>query len=230
MKVIGFVGEIDKSDLMVYLAKIATELKYKVLIIDATSRQKMKYIVPAIEITKSYITQYEGFDVAIGFDRVDEVAKYLGNTDENYLEYDYIIVDMDADWKIEGFRLQNAYKNYFVTNYDTYSIKKGIEAISNIEERIKMCKVIFSKDIDKADDDYLNYLISDANVEWEKEEIRFPYEIGDHTAIMENQRLSRVKFKKLSVQYKDSMMMIAEQILDSSPSEIRRICKLIDKE
>ncbi len=230
MKIIGFIGTYDKSDLIMYLARITTDLNYKVLVVDSTLRQKMRYIIPTMSISKSYITEYDGFDVAIGFNSLNEIKKYLGNTDEDYLEYDYVFLDIDADWGMQGFDLQNSYKNYFVTNFDMYVIKRGIETISNIEGRVKMTKVIFSRDINKADDEYLNYLVSEFDVEWAKEEIRFPYEQGDETAIMENQRLSRIKFKKLTMQYKDAMMQIAGEILDSSPSTIKKVFKMIDKE
>ncbi len=230
MKIIGFIGAYDKSDLIMYLARISSDLRYKVLIVDATLRQKMRYIIPAMSIAKSYITEHDGFDVAIGFKSLDEIIKYLGNTDEDYLGYDYVLLDIDADWGMKGFDLENSYKNYFVTNFDMYVIKRGIETISNIEGKVKMTKVIFSRDVNKADDEYLNYLVSEFDIEWAKDEIRFPYEQGDETAIMENQRLSRIKFKKLTMQYKDSMMQIAEEIFDSSPSTIRKVCKMIDKE
>lgn len=230
MKVIDFIGTYDKSDLIMYLARISTDLKYKVLVVDATLRQKMRYIVPSMAITKSYITEYEGFDVAIGFNSLDGIKGYLGKTDEDYLAYDYVFLDIDADWGMKGFDLQNAYKNYFVTNFDMYNIKRGIETIGNIEDKIKMTKVIFSRDVNRADDEYLNYLTSEFDIEWSKDDIRFPYEQGDNTAIMENQRLSRIKFKKLTMQYKESMMQIAEEVLETNPSTIRKVCKLIDKE
>ena len=39
MKKIGFVGAYDKKDLILYIAKILTELKNKVLVIDSTIKQ-----------------------------------------------------------------------------------------------------------------------------------------------------------------------------------------------
>lgn len=231
MRIIGFIGIYDKSDLIMYLGKIITSLNKKVLIIDATSTQKMRYIIPAISPTKSYITQYEQFDVAVGFESLEDVKKYLGATDEEYIEYDYILIDMDADWEFRDFDMSNAYKNYFVTNYDTYIIKKGIELVGSLPEKIRMTKVIFSRDMLKVDDEYLDYLTSSYDVEWDNYKIRFPYEDGDHTVIMENQRLARIKFKKLSMQYREAMAELVEQIMEKvSNSEIKRVYKMIDKE
>lgn len=231
MRTIGFIGSFDKSDLIMYLAKIMTVLNKKVLIIDATSKQKMRYLIPAINPTKSYITEYEQFDVAVGFEDFDNIKKYLAVTDDDYLEYDYVLVDMDSEWNFVNFDMTNAYKNYFVTSFDTYIMKKGLEIIDKIQGKIKMTKMVFAHDIVKEDDDYLDYLASGYDVEWDNYIIRFPYEDGDETAIMENQRLSRIKFRKLSMQYKDSMIEVLQQIMEkTSEMEIRRACRIIEKE
>lgn len=65
MKKIGFIGAYDKTDLIVYLAKILTVLNQKVLVIDATVNQKARYIVPAINPTTSYVTDFEDIDIAV---------------------------------------------------------------------------------------------------------------------------------------------------------------------
>ena len=53
---IGFVGAYDKTDIILYIAKIISLIGKKVLVIDSTINQKAKYVVPVINPTKSYIT------------------------------------------------------------------------------------------------------------------------------------------------------------------------------
>ncbi len=65
MKKIGFIGAYDKTDLMLYIAKILTILDKKVLIMDSTIMQKARYIVPAISPTLKYVTDFEDIDIAI---------------------------------------------------------------------------------------------------------------------------------------------------------------------
>ena len=48
MKTIGFIGAYDKTDLIIYIARILTAMNKRVLVIDTTFLQKAKYIVPAI--------------------------------------------------------------------------------------------------------------------------------------------------------------------------------------
>ncbi len=65
MKKIGFIGAHDKTDLILYVAKILTVLNKKILVIDSTVNQKARYIVPTISPTAKYITDFEDIDIAV---------------------------------------------------------------------------------------------------------------------------------------------------------------------
>ena len=106
MKKIGFIGSYDKIDMIINVAKILTTLGKKILVIDATVNQKAKYVVPAIDPTISYITSFEDIDVAVGFDSVETIQKYLGVS--GTLPYDIILVDADTTERIEKFELDKA--------------------------------------------------------------------------------------------------------------------------
>lgn len=230
MRKIGFIGAYDKTDLIINVAKILTATKKKVLIVDATILQKSRYIVPVINPTKMYVTEYEDIDVAIGFSNFDDIKKYLGMPVEQELDYDIVFVDTDNIQGYKQFNLQDAEKRYFVTSFDLYSLKKGLEALIGLENMTSLTKVYFSKDMLKEDDDYLNYLSKEYKVIWEEEKIYFPIENGDLSVIYENQRVAKVGFRKLSIQYKDGLAYIAEQILgNGSDGEIRRAIKAIEK-
>ena len=228
MKKVGFIGAYDKTDLLVNIAKVLTEMKNKVLIIDTTINQKAKYIVPAINPTVSYITSFEDIDIAVGFNNTEEIKEYIGVTKE--LPYDILLIDVDMPQKIEQFQLENAEKNYFVTSFDVYSLKKGLEILSNINTTMELTKILFSKEMLKEEDDYLNFLALGYKVIWNDERIYFPIENGDLSVIAENQRVQKIKFKRLSVQYKDSMGFIVQQILNqSNDSYVRRVIKGIER-
>ena len=228
MKKIGFIGAYDKTDMLLNIAKILTIMQNKVLIVDSTIYQKARYIVPAINPTVSYITSFEDIDVAVGFGNIDEIKRYIGNAVDN--AYDVLLIDCDTEERIEGFELENAYKNYFVTAFDMYSLRKGIEILKNLKNEIDLTKILFAKEVLKEEDDYLNFLSLGCKVDWNQERIYFPIENGDLAVIAENQRVQKIKFKKLSVHYKDSLGYIAQQILElKSDSNIRKAIKIIER-
>lgn len=212
MKKIGFIGAYDKTDLVLYVAKVLTELKKKVLVVDTTIRQKAKYVVPVINPTKSYITEFEGIDVAVGFYDTNDIKKYLGIQEDEKLEYDYMIVDTDNYDGIVNFNLQSSEKIYFVTSFDAYSLKKGIEILNQINIPAHMTRIFYSKEMLKEEEEYFDYLSLGIKIIWNEEKIYFLLENGDQPAIMENQRIQKIKFKNLSSEYKENIAFLIKNM------------------
>ncbi len=222
MKRVGFIGAYNKTDMIIYIAKMLSIADKKVLIIDATTEQKAKYIVPTINPTFCYITNYEEIDIAIGFNDYENIAKYLGTTQ---LEYDFILIDADNSEAFQNFYMIDNYKNYFVTSFNLYSIRKGLQILNGINQTISLTKVIFSKEILEEENEYLDYLSLEYKVMWNNYRVYFPLELGDESAIIDNQRLSRIKFKNLSSQYRESLMYIAEELIGEN--EINKLLKAL---
>ena len=228
MRKIGFIGAYDKTDMILNVAKIMTIMGNKVLVIDSTLQQKAKYIVPVINPTASYITNFEEIDVAVGFDDTEQIKNYLGISGEE-LNYDVLLIDADSEERIQNFELIDADKKFFVTAFDAYSLKKGLEILGMLDKPISLTKVLFAKEILKEDDDYLNFLSLGYKIIWEDEKIYFPLGNGDENVIIENQRVSKIKFKKLSTQYKDSLVFIVLESLNTTESKVRRAIKIIER-
>ncbi len=227
MKKIGFIGAFEKTDLILYVAKILTEAGKRVLVIDTTVLQKARYIVPAIAPTKFYVTEYEKIDIAVGFENLESINKYLENIEANY---DIILIDIDSANMFASFNMIYAEKLYFTTAFDNFSLRKGIEIISNIDtkSKIKVTKILFERDVVEENDEYLNLLSVSYPIEWADEKMYFPYDQGDLTAIIENQRVSKIRFRNLSDQYRDSLYMLTQDIApDIKSGKLRKIMRNI---
>lgn len=209
MKKIGFIGAYDKTDLIIYIARLLVNTGLKVLIIDSTILQKTRYTIPCITPSRYYITTYEDIDIAVGFESIEEIKEY--NQDAN-LDYDFIFADIDNEEAFEKFEINAADKNYFVTAFDNYSLKRGLEIIGKRDENITLTKILFSRKMENYEDEYLNFLSFYNSISWSKEKIYFPYEVGDNSVIIDNQRNSRISFKELSQEYKDGMIEIISEI------------------
>ena len=228
MKKIGFIGAYDKTDLLLNVAKILTVMNQRVLIIDSTINQKAKYIVPTISPTLSYVTSFEDIDIAVGFKSVEDIKSYLGLMQD--LPYDILLVDIDVPTRINEFSIDMADKNYFVTSFDVYSLRRGFEILGALNVPVNITKIYFTKEILKEDDEYFNFLALGLKAVWEDERIYFPIENGDLTVIAENQRVQKIKFKRLSTQYKDSLSFIAQQILEEkNDSKVRKAIRNIER-
>mgnify|MGYP004600598801 FL=1 len=226
MKKIGFIGAYDKTDMILSIAKVLTMAGKNVLVIDNTITQKCKYVVPVINPTKSYITTYEEIDVAVGFENVEELRQYIGLEENEELEYDYMMVDTDSFSGMSKYGLQGADKVYFVTSFDIYSLKKGIEIISQLGVPVRITRIFYSKDMLREEEEYFDYLSLGSKAIWNEEKIYFLLENGDLPAIMENQRISKIKFKNLSNEYKANIAFLINDIdPEIGNKQIRNIIK-----
>lgn len=124
--------------------------------------------------------------------------------------------------------MQDAFRLYFVTAFDNFSLKRGLGIIGHINQNIRMTKVLFERDIKDEYEEYLNLLSSSYSVEWNDERIYFPYDQGDLTAIIENQMASKINLKNLSEHYRDSLQVLIHDLEpDIRFSDIKKIIKRI---
>lgn len=229
MKKVGFIGAIDKTNLILSIAKILTIKNKRTLIIDTTIEQKLKYIVPTVHPTKTYITTWEDIDVAVGFERLEQICEYAGIKQAEE-EYDVILLNVDNAKAIEDMNIYENDVNFFVTAIDLYSIRKGLETFGNIKTNIKMTKIIFSIIMDDAEDEYINNEAENYRIEWDKY-IFFPLILEDRYAEMANQLIYKIGFKEMSQMYKESLvhlisLMFKEEIKEN---DIRKIIKNFEK-
>ena len=89
-----------------------------------------------------------------------------------------------------------------------------------------MTRLFYSKEMLKEEVEYFDYLALGLKVIWNEEKLYFLLENGDKAAITENQRVSKIKFRNLSNEYKENVVYLVhdiEQELDER--KIRAIMK-----
>ena len=212
-----------------------SELEAEGLVI--TQRTNGKFVTEDIklvnkmkeEIAKQNLMKFIDSMTQLGFSK-DEIKEYLGMPLHAELPYDIALLDIDSYTGVINFGINNSDRNYFVTGFDLYSLKRGLEILSGLTEILNLTKVLFSKTATREDDDYLNYLSLGYKIVWNDEIIYFPFEVGDQSVIVENQRVAKIKFKKLSAQYKEALIYIVEQILDQNEyAKMKKIFKQLER-
>ena len=122
MKKVAFIGSYDKSDIIIYIAKIITNMQKKVLVVDSTVTQKTRYIVPTMKAQKQYITTFENVDIAIGFENINQIKEYKKLSGESF-EYEYVLIDIDSYRGYFYYQIQADDKKYFITSFDLYCLR-----------------------------------------------------------------------------------------------------------
>ena len=228
MEKINFIGAYDKTDSIMYIAKILTEMKKKVIIVDATITQKTKYVIPTIDNRSEYIANYANIDSAIGFTNYNDIKTYLGMPQSAAFTYDYMLIDIDNSDLLNNFDVYSSKKNYFVTSFDLYALKKGVEVLKRLSLPVEIMKVYFSNLMSQSEDDYFNYIATGCRVKWNQDKIYFPLLNEDLDVIKENQRLSKIRFKGLSNEYKTSLMEWTQDICGDS-NGVKKACRQIER-
>lgn len=231
MKKVGFIGAIDKTNLILSIAKILTTKGKRVLIIDTTIEQKLKYIVPTVHPTKTYITTWDDIDVAVGFENMEQICEYAGIKKAEE-EYDIILFNVDDIDAINNMQIYENDINLFVTAIDLYAIRKGLEIFGNIKKPMKMIKIIFSIIMDDAENEFVDSEAENYRVEWEGKHIFFPLILEDRYSEMANQLVYKIGFREMSQMYKDSLAHLIGLIFkeEMNESEAKKIIKNFEKD
>ena len=229
MKKYIFLGAYDKTDMLIYVAKILTLMGKKVLLVDTTILKKSRYIVPTMVQDKQSITTFEQIDVAIGFESFEAIRQYQSTTLGRAIEYDIVLLDIDRAIAYQKFGVTKEDKHYLVTSFDVYHLKRGVQILANIEQGAKVTKIYYTTSMLAEEDQYLNYLAKDYKVNWDKKNIIFfPFETADLNAIFINQRSGRIQMKGLSNVFVDSILFLAEEISGEGNAKVKKAYKALD--
>lgn len=230
MRKIGFVGVYDKIDTLLYTAKILRCLQKKVLLVDSCKMQKARYVVPSIAPTINYVTAFEGFDIAVGFQNINQIKGYLGKTREEELDYDIVLIDVDSIENFEGFEIELSDNLFFATGFDLYTLKKGLEILYGLNQPVPMTKMLFANKVLKQDNEYLDFLAKDVKIVWNENIISILTSDTDNLVFAENQRVERLKYRNLSANFKESLATIVMTIVPGIKiNEVVKVLKTIDK-
>ena len=122
------------------------------------------------------------------------------------------MIDVDESEKIKSFDLDDIEKKYFVTSFDMYSLKKGVSSLNGFANHVSLTKVLFSYESYKEDEEYLNLLTMEYNITWNEYTIYFHILGEDNKVFEENQRLEKIKYRRLSPNYKESLAYVVQDI------------------
>lgn len=228
MQKIALIGGFDKTDLILYMAKILSILKKKVLFIDSTLTAKSRYIVPTMTPAQKYVSTFDGIDVAIGFANMNEINEYLSSTSRG--EYDIVLFDVDNPVHYINFGFGPQDLHYVVTTFDVYSVARALNVFRAFREKTKVIKVLYTKDTESRESEYLDFVSQNYKVEWDKNIIYFPFDTEDFYQIYQNQRNARVKLSGLSMDYIDSLSYLIESSTGLSHGEVKKAMKMIERE
>ena len=145
MQVIGMYGYVDKYDFVIATARTLNIMGKSVLVIDATSDKKYKYIVPSIDNSNQYITQYGEIDFAIGFESYESLEEFLKEKNIDINLYSYVLLDVENADMYNKFKSAPVNKSYMYIDTNVLSVAKNDELVHKMREDNPEKELVFSK-------------------------------------------------------------------------------------
>lgn len=221
MKVVGLLGYIEKVDLMTSLAKTIQLMGKAVLVVDATSDQKYKYVIPALDvIEKAYVTQFDSVDYAVGFESLNDVENYLTKQKINIGLYDYIFIDIDNPKTYEFFRSRAFNKTYLIMNTSMLGYKKNLEIINSLkiysvdEQESKITRILYRGYMTRSSEKYFEQKFNAIECKWDEREYEIVESEQDMMLYLDFQISGITQIRRHSRMFKTTMTDMVVQIME----------------
>lgn len=202
-KVIGLVGYVNKTDFVINLAKTFMICNKNVLVVDSTIENRMQYTIPALETKeKSYVTQYDGIDFAVGFKNMHDIENYICKSGLNIGLYDYILIDIDNGDGYDGMRTRGYDKLYFFVEHTNISVAKNTELLKTLliykplDKNLALTRVLFRYYMTRASETYYENKLNNFPIDWDEGSYDMPYDDVDRIADIESQQSGMIQVNK----------------------------------
>ena len=231
MQVIGMYGYVDKYDFVIATARTLNIMNKSVLVIDATADKKYKYIIPSIDKSDYYITQYCDIDFALGFDSYSDLENYLKEKNIDINLYSYVLIDVENADMYTKFKELNVDKAYMYIDTNVLSVAKNEELVSkmreeNPERELVFSKILYRAYLSRAATNYLEEKIDNYAVKWTEEVYDISTDEQDVMVNIDSQFSGIIDIRKHTKTYILYMCEFISKLLgDESPKDILKEIK-----
>ncbi len=241
MKSVGFISQMDNNGIVLCIARLIAGFGKRTILVDATLSQRTRYTIPTMFGTsrqEQAVIQYDAIDVAIGFNNILELKKFLLTKGEDFNDYEYVIINTDREEMCEEFDIKNAHKLFFTSTYDKYELNRGIELLKYVcatkrredtQAQIDMSKILVFTEIKSQGSTYIDDLTRELPINWQEPDINLSYEEGDWSAFIQNQYSNKIEFKYLSRHTKEGIIEAATRILEEPKDRVIKAARNVEK-
>ncbi|WP_025680115.1 hypothetical protein [Paenibacillus massiliensis] len=245
MKKILFIGACDKSELLMYCAKIMSKAAWHVLIVDATMQQRYSYMIPEFE-AKQIITECNGFDVATNFlpsctagETIYEALNTeLQQEQKNLGTYDFVLIDTDISSFLKSDSIRKwgmVDQHVLVSNADRYTISCNIAMLEIYlgkmqTELIPFTEIHYPFVETIVDPEYLRSTLSHLPITFE-EEREFLFYLDEREVALKSQMQfeSEFRLKSLSRATKRNLLHLLGIWTEVPPKQLQGALKLAER-
>lgn len=223
-KVIGFIG-IEQFDIILYLSRVLKNLNKKILLFDLSENFKLSACIPfpdqllAIDNSDCKVIDYSGVDIIMKGEGSKKISSFIKQ------EYDYILIDFGFDLKNKEIIKCN--ELFLVTDFN----KTNISKLNNyLFDSIKNKFLIFRDVVDGKITPI--YVLEEhlPNLRIEKNQCSTLYQDYLDTKMKISwQYDDNIRFKKLSIHFKNWIKDTVAYLSNSTKKEIEKAYKAAER-
>ncbi|MNW24143.1 hypothetical protein D3C74_08540 [compost metagenome] len=245
MKKILFIGACDKSELLMYCAKIMFKAEWHVLIVDATMQQRYSYMIPEFG-SKQLITECNGFDVATNFRPSCATGKTcyevlnteLRQEQKSLSAYDFVLIDTDTQSFLEPDSIRQwgmIDQHVLVSNTDRYTISCNIAMLEMYlgqmqTDLIPFTEIHYPFVETIVDPEYLRSTLSHLPIMFEEgREFLFYLDERELALKSKMQFESEFRLKSLARATKRNLLHLLRIWTEASPKQLQGALKLAER-
>ncbi|CAM2783559.1 hypothetical protein PASE110613_00655 [Paenibacillus sediminis] len=232
-----FAGICDKSDFILYVSKILASAGHKVLVVDATARQKYIYSIGSVDSYMS-ITQFSGFDVAISFQSNTHLEQYLSEEEAGIEQYDYVLYDIDIVSFCSEVCWQEAEGRIWLTTFERYCVEKSAawfeqllseySGLQSLSPALKFNQVYLNTVDWHFEETYIHSFVEHLPFEWDTdaEQVVIPWDEMNYAIKLENEYNRTLRMKQLSHSYLRGLSALICHLSNIQVTDIKRAIKV----
>lgn len=220
MRKIHVIGAVDKSFVLVSIAKILRAMNKSTLLIDDTMRSIYRGCVPFIDPKDQYV-EYDGFDVLIGCESWKDAVNIVG--EKEITGYDFIIIDSDHAGHIHDWGLSDRYTLFL--NFERITTTLNKEILDQFFERIEstyISKVIYPYTETKITYEFLRGEYKEYPLNWDDPSYEIDLDEVEYSAKVFNQYESRVNLKDLSKHNRKTLCEVISEWSGETLKDVRK--------
>ncbi|WP_214629703.1 hypothetical protein [Paenibacillus agaridevorans] len=230
MKKIVFMGISEKAHALLVLGRLLTVLGHKVLLVDSTIAQSIRGYLPHAYAT-SAVLDFEGMDVAYGYLTPDQLERGLAQAG-TLPSYDIMLVDTDHTEFVFRLNLSQCDKRVWCWDGRRLSLEKNEELMLRLGLQDAESPVTFFEMLAPAIPGHLAAWRAEMrmrHIQWEETVFRFPLDERDVAADLNNQHHGRIDLRGLTGAYRNTLLMMLEQLGDCDRKAARRAWSIARK-
>lgn len=224
VKLLQFIGTRNKSDFVLYLAHMLTNLKKRVLVVDVTKNKLYQHGYTRLG-KEQHLYDFQGIDILCGIENWFDIEECLLRQGETSIAYDLIIIDMDSVEIVEQ-AWPEFNERFYVGDFDRANQLNDVALVKSLVQSTEdnRLKRITFESKHNFEADFFDTLL-DMDIEWRAMHYLFEPDEYIEELRIQMQHTHEIPYRQLSKQHKELLTEIVSMLFELHVDKVSEAVK-----